>query len=154
MDPLVARERIVERREAMEADAGIEIDDIVCGEDVAPVAGEVPEEGDCLVGIPGSSGLAKGYARVVTDPYEFKPDPLGNDILVVPFMDVGWTPLFSDLKAIVADTGGQLSHSAIIAREFGVPAVVSVRGATRLIADGQPLTVDGNRGIVHLKHLD
>ena len=154
MDYLVARERILERRAAMEADAAMEIDDIVCGDDIVPLAMAAPDDRDCLVGIPGSAGLAKGHARVVKDPYEFKPGLLENEILVVPFMDVGWTPLFSYLSAIVADTGGQLSHSAIIAREFGVPAVVSVRGATRLIKDGQPLTVDGNRGIVHLKHLD
>jgi pyruvate,water dikinase len=66
---------------------------------------------------------------------------------------VGWTPLFSGIGGIVAETGGQLSHTSIIAREYGLPAVVSVRQATHLISDGQPITVDGAKGRVYLKHL-
>jgi pyruvate,water dikinase len=60
--------------------------------------------------------------------------------------------LFSGVGGIVAETGGQLSHTSIVAREYGLPAVVSVRQATSLIQEGQCLTVDGNRGRVYLKH--
>jgi pyruvate,water dikinase len=73
--------------------------------------------------------------------------------LVVPFTDVGWTPLFSGIGGIVAETGGQLSHTSIIAREYGFPAVVSVKKATHLIQPGQPVTVDGERGRVYLRHM-
>jgi pyruvate,water dikinase len=76
-----------------------------------------------------------------------------HDVLVVPFMDVGWTPLFSVVGGIVAETGGQLSHSAIVAREYGLPAVVGVRGATNILQDGQPVTVDGGRGRIYLGHV-
>ncbi len=74
-----------------------------------------------------------------------------SDILVVPFSDVGWTPLFAGIGGIVAETGGQLSHAAIVAREYNLPAVVSVRDATRRICDGQALTVDGGQGRVYLE---
>ena len=72
-----------------------------------------------------------------------------EDILVVPFTDVGWTPVLANAGGIVAETGGQLSHTSIIAREFGIPAVVSVRNATRLIREGQTVTVDGTAGRVY-----
>jgi phosphohistidine swiveling domain-containing protein len=94
--------------------------------------------------------VAQGRARVVCDPVE-APACLGReDILVVPYSDVRWTPLFSSIGGIVAETGGQLSHAAIVAREYGLPAVVGVKGATRLIREGQPLSVDGSRGRVYL----
>ena len=73
-----------------------------------------------------------------------------SDILVVPFTDIGWIPVLAGVGGVVADTGGQLSHTSIIAREFGIPAVVSVRHATRLIADGQDITIDGTAGRVYL----
>ena len=68
---------------------------------------------------------------------------------MVPFTDVGWTPLLPGIRGIVAETGGQLSHTSIIAREYGLPAVVNVRDATRLIQDGELITVDGTRGRVY-----
>jgi phosphohistidine swiveling domain-containing protein len=154
LDPLVARDEIEKRKAMMEVDAGIAVDDIVCGEDITYETARVTDDADTLAGIPGSAGIVRGYARIVTDPYKFRSDLSKDDILVVPFMDVGWTPLFSTAGGIVAETGGQLSHSAIIAREFGLPAVVGVRRATRVITEGQPITVDGGSGIVHLKHID
>jgi pyruvate,water dikinase len=147
------RERITARKAAIAADREVEIDDIVIGED--PIAGPAPEAGDAeyLVGIPGSSGVVEGCARILGSPYDFKPTQGDSEILVVPFMDVGWTPLFSSIAGIVAETGGQLSHSAIIAREFGLPAVVGVRQATKIIRQGQPISIDGGRGIVRLGHM-
>jgi pyruvate,water dikinase len=73
-----------------------------------------------------------------------------GDVLVIPYSDVGWTPLFTKAGAVVAESGGILSHSSIIAREYGIPAVVSVPGACQL-ADDTLITVDGYRGeiIVH-----
>jgi pyruvate,water dikinase len=74
-----------------------------------------------------------------------------EDILIVPFTDVSWTPLFPAVGGVVAETGGQLSHSAIVAREYGLPAVVNVKNATLLIKDGQSIVVDANQGRVYLK---
>ncbi len=68
-------------------------------------------------------------------------------MLIIPFSDVGWTPLFAKAGAVVAESGGMLSHSSIVAREYGIPCVVSVPGAMR-IEDGTMLTVDGYSGEV------
>jgi phosphohistidine swiveling domain-containing protein len=87
----------------------------------------------------------------VNDPVEAPAALSREDILIVPYSDVGWTPLFSNIGGIVAETGGQLSHAAIVAREYGLPAVVGVKDATRLIKEGQSLSVDGDRGRVYLK---
>ncbi|MGF1598868.1 MAG: PEP-utilizing enzyme [Acidimicrobiales bacterium] len=94
-------------------------------------------------------GVAEGRARVVLDPA----DPRGlepDEILVAPITDPAWTPLFLGAAAVVVEVGAQQSHAAIVARELGIPAVVSVTGATRLIADGTWLRVDANVGEVHI----
>jgi pyruvate,water dikinase len=66
---------------------------------------------------------------------------------------VGWTPLFGRVGGIVAETGGQLSHTAIVAREYNLPAVVNVSGATSRLSERQPITVDGLAGCVYLGHV-
>ncbi len=146
-----AWERVASQRAEMEADAHLELPQTICG-DAVPTHPIVPDaDQDCLVGIGGSSGVAQGYARVVLDPADAPVTLTEHDILVVPFTDVGWTPLFPGIGGIVAETGGQLSHTSIVAREYGLPAVVGVKQATRLIQDGQPITVDGYRGEVYLR---
>jgi len=104
-----------------------------------------------LDGIVGSIGVARGIARIVRNPEAIERDLNPNDILVVPFIDVGWTPLFPYVGGVVTETGGQLSHSAIIAREYGLPAVLSVKNATYAIKDGQAIIVDGNIGRVYIR---
>jgi pyruvate,water dikinase len=148
------REKITRRKAEMEADARLELNDTIC--EASPTARPLAalQDQEYLVGISGSSGIARGYARVVFDPAEVSGEIGADDILVVPFTDVGWTPLFSAVGGVVAETGGQLSHSAIVAREYSLPAVVSVKQATLLIRTGQPLTVDGNRGRVYLRHVE
>ena len=74
-----------------------------------------------------------------------------NDILVAPITNPVWTPLFAIAGAVVTEVGGILSHGAIVAREYGIPAVLSVGGATSLVSDGQMITVNGNKGIVSLE---
>jgi len=144
---------VTTRKTEMEADAQVELPDTICGDHV-PTHPSLPIEGqEYLVGISGSSGRAQGYARIVLEPAEAPITLTRSDILVVPFTDVGWTPLFSGIGGIVAETGGQLSHTSIVAREYGLPAVVSVKKATHLIRDGQPITVDGDTGRVYLKHI-
>jgi pyruvate,water dikinase len=104
-----------------------------------------------LTGISGSAGIIRGRARIVRDPSLAPQDLSREDILVVPFTDVGWTPLLAGIGGIVAETGGQLSHTAIVAREYGLPAVVSVKHATQLLREGQLIVVDGGLGCVYLK---
>jgi rifampicin phosphotransferase len=102
-----------------------------------------------LTGLGVCGGVATGPARVVLDPS----DPRGlepGDVLVAPFTDPAWTPLFLGACAVVVDIGAQMSHAAIIAREFGIPAVLSVTGASATIADGTMLRVDGDKGTVEI----
>ena len=73
-----------------------------------------------------------------------------GDVLAIPYSDVGWTPLFAKAGAVVAESGGLLSHSSIVAREYGIPCVVSVDGAMRM-PEGEIVTVDGYRGVVVLE---
>lgn len=103
-----------------------------------------------LEGIPASSGCARGRARIVQDVREAMQLTAG-DILVTQATDPGWTPVFPLVSGIVLEIGGQLSHGAIVAREYGVPAVVNVQGAMGCIQDGQMITVDGAHGYVYVQ---
>ncbi|HEY8089641.1 MAG TPA: PEP/pyruvate-binding domain-containing protein [Polyangiaceae bacterium] len=106
-----------------------------------------PSGGDVLRGLPASAGVVEGRARVL-----FREDEmdalLPGEILVVRTTDVGWTPLFLVAAGVVTELGGPLSHAAVVAREFGVPSVVNVSGATRVLRTGDMVRVDGDRGMV------
>ncbi|MEO2113839.1 MAG: PEP-utilizing enzyme, partial [Acidimicrobiales bacterium] len=103
--------------------------------------------GSILTGIGGCPGVARGRARVVLDPA--RPGDLGpGDVLIAPITDPSWTPLFVPVEAVVVDVGGQMSHAVIVSREFGLPCVVSVVGATTSIPDGAQVEVDGSAGTV------
>lgn len=106
-----------------------------------------PVAGALLTGMPGSAGIAEGPVCIVHSPAEFGKLQAG-DVLVAPFTNPAWTPLFARAAAVVADTGGPMSHAAIVAREYGVPAVMGARDGTTKLADGQRVRVDGNRGLV------
>jgi pyruvate,water dikinase len=106
--------------------------------------------GKVLHGSACSPGRVRGPARVVRrieDAGRVRP----GDVLVAPFTDPGWTPVFPRIAAVVTETGGLLSHAAVIARECGIPAVLAVRDATRTIRDGDVIEVDGHRGTVQLE---
>jgi pyruvate,water dikinase len=122
------------------------------GEGLAKFFGAPPEPTrvrHVLTGIGASRGVARGRARVVRHLEEAgKIEP--GDVLVCEMTLPAWTPLFSLVSAVVADTGGMLSHCAIVAREYGLPCVVSTRTGTKTIADGALLTVDGGQGLVRI----
>jgi pyruvate,water dikinase len=141
---------IAARRAELARDAALDPPDTLCGGDLPLQAPPSAEGLEFLSGIGASAGVVRGRARVVLDPAAAVDHFGPGDILVVPFTDVGWAPLFAGVGGIVADTGGQLSHTSIIAREYGIPAVVSVRQATRLVRDGQPVTLDGTAGRLYL----
>ncbi len=107
-----------------------------------------PAEGVRLYGLPASGGVVEGRARVLPPKAEGLDTVLAGEILVSRTTDVGLTPLFLVAAGVVTELGGPLSHAAIVAREYGVPAVVSVPGATTAIKTGDRLRVDGARGIV------
>jgi pyruvate,water dikinase len=106
-----------------------------------------PSGGDLMRGLPASAGVVEGRARVVLREDEMD-TLLPGEVLVVHTTDVGWTPLFLVAAGVVTELGGPLSHAAVVAREFGVPSVVNVEGATRAIRTGDRLRVDGDRGVV------
>jgi len=104
-------------------------------------------KGDVLKGVSGSPGTAVGTVRLIRTPKEFYKMQKG-DVLVCHLTDPEWTPLFKLASAVVADTGSALSHAAIVAREFNIPAVLGVGFATTKFKDGDLITVDGNTGEV------
>jgi pyruvate,water dikinase len=101
-----------------------------------------------LVGLPVSAGTVEGRARVILDMAEADLEP--GDILVTAYTDPSWTPLFVTIKGLVTEVGGLMTHGAVIAREYGVVAVVGVEHATRLIRDGQRIRVHGTDGYVEI----
>jgi pyruvate,water dikinase len=103
-----------------------------------------------LVGLPVSAGIVEGRARVVSRLEEAKLEP--GDILVTAYTDPSWTPLFVAITGLVTEVGGIMTHGAVIAREYGLPAVVGVEHATRLIRDGQRIRVHGTDGYVEVLH--
>jgi rifampicin phosphotransferase len=106
-----------------------------------------PWGGEVMRGLPASAGVVEGRARVLLREDEMDALQPG-EILVVHTTDVGWTPLFLVAAGVVTELGGPLSHAAVVAREFGVPSVVNVAGATHAIRTGDMLRVDGDRGMV------
>ena len=101
-----------------------------------------------FAGMPTSAGRVEGIARVILDPG--RESLAKGEILIAPFTDPGWTPLFLNAAALVAEVGGLLTHGSIVAREYGIPAVVGVENATKVIKTGQRIVVDGNQGWVQI----
>jgi pyruvate,water dikinase len=101
-----------------------------------------------LIGLPVSAGTVEGRARVILDMAQA--DLEAGDILVTAYTDPSWTPLFVAIKGLVTEVGGLMTHGAVIAREYGLPAVVGVEHATRLIRDGQRIRVNGTDGYVEI----
>ena len=135
-----------ERKNAIDRVRDITPPDIIYGDQAPPLD---PNPGKGLKGIPTSRGHYTGPARILQGIQDLSKLQEG-DVLVIPYSDVGWTPLFTKAGAVIAESGGILSHSSIIAREYGIPAVVSVPGACQ-IPDDTLVTVNGYRGdiIVH-----
>jgi pyruvate,water dikinase len=101
-----------------------------------------------LAGLPVSAGTVEGRARILLDIAQADLEP--GDILVTAYTDPSWTPLFVAIAGLVTEVGGLMTHGAVIAREYGLPAVVGVVDATRLIADGQRIRVHGTDGYVEI----
>ena len=101
-----------------------------------------------IVGLPVSSGVIEGRARVILNMEDA--DIEDGDILVTTFTDPSWTPLFVSIKGLITEVGGMMTHGAVIAREYGLPAIVGVENATRLIKDGQRIRVNGTDGYVEI----
>jgi phosphoenolpyruvate synthase/pyruvate phosphate dikinase len=118
------------------------------GEVVAGTYAHVDVPAGALVGLPVSSGTVEGRARVILDMAEADLD--SGDILVTAYTDPSWTPLFVSVAGLVTEVGGLMTHGAVIAREYGLPAVVGVEQASRLIRDGQRIRVNGTDGYIEI----
>ncbi|USK52901.1 phosphoenolpyruvate synthase [Cytobacillus solani] len=115
------------------------------------IAGKYKRENlpaDAIVGLPVSAGVIEGCARVILNMEDA--DLEDGDILVTSFTDPSWTPLFVSIKGLVTEVGGLMTHGAVIAREYGLPAVVGVENATKLIKDGQRIRVHGTEGFIEI----
>ncbi|MFP5115262.1 phosphoenolpyruvate synthase [Bacillaceae bacterium C204] len=115
------------------------------------ITGEYKRENlpaEAIVGLPVSSGVIEGRARVILNMEDA--DLEDGDILVTSFTDPSWTPLFVSIKGLVTEVGGLMTHGAVIAREYGLPAVVGVENATKLIKDGQRIRVYGTEGYIEI----
>ena len=143
---------IATRRTERELMLQIEIPDVIFSDALeqigAPVSIDAAEK---YTGVGVSAGVAIGKARVLLTPSDVNPSDR-DYILVCPSTDPAWTPLFLHAAGLVMERGGILSHGAVVAREYGVPAVANIPHATQRIADGQELQVDGDKGIVSICH--
>jgi phosphohistidine swiveling domain-containing protein len=151
LTPERARAAVAERRAEYERLQGFKTPEMFSlPVELIPLSGQAEATTE-LKGLGVSAGVATGRARIVRSAEantEVTLEP--GEILVAPFTDAPWTPLFWPAAAVVTETGGLLSHAATVAREYGIPAVVNVPGATRLIKDGDIVTVDGAAGVVRL----
>lgn len=115
------------------------------------IAGKYKREhlpADAIIGLPVSSGVIEGRARVILSMEDAELED--GDILVTSFTDPSWTPLFLSIKGLVTEVGGLMTHGAVIAREYGLPAVVGVENATKMIKDGQRIRVHGTEGYIEI----
>lgn len=103
---------------------------------------------NAIIGLPVSSGVIEGRARVVLNIKDAQLEP--SDILVTAFTDPSWTPLFVSISGLITEVGGLMTHGAVIAREYGLPAVVGVENATKRIKDGQRIRVNGTEGYIEV----
>ena len=142
---------VSERRTVYEQEMGRKhVPRLLLSDGTEPTADQHDEAGadDVLRGTPASGGVVTGKARVILDPASAHLEP--GEILVAPSTDPGWTPLFLTAGGLVMEMGGPMSHGAIVAREYGIPAVVGVPDATERVETGQRITVDGSGGIVNV----
>lgn len=140
--------RIAERRKRRQLELSLEVPPVLFSDDLGAIGRAVPppQGATTFEGVALSAGVAEGPALVLTEPTGAV--PAGPFVLVCPSTDPAWVPLFVRAAALVMETGGVLSHGAIVAREFGLPAVAGLPGITRQIRSGQRVRVDGGRGTV------
>jgi pyruvate,water dikinase len=115
----------------------------------APLATNTSPSQQRLQGIGASSGQVEGWVRILRN-LQATSDIDRQTILVVPYTDSGWAPLLARAGGLIAEVGGRLSHGAIVAREYGIPAVMDIHNATQLLRDGQRVRIDGQQGIVEI----
>ena len=146
----VLSDAITSRKMKRELALQIEVPDVIFSDALDQIGASMPIDAvDTYTGVGVSAGVATGEARVLLTPADAHPSDR-DYILVCPSTDPAWTPLFLHAAGLVMERGGVLSHGAVVAREYGVPAVANIPNATRRIADRQTLRVDGNQGTISI----
>lgn len=134
------RGRVSEALQDLDLKDAVEFDDTV----------KMVENSAHLTGTSASPGVATGPVRVV-DSIEQLSEVREGEILVTSNTDPGWTAVFSKIAGLITETGGILSHGAVVSREYGIPAVTAVKGATKIFITGQRITLDGNEGLIYIR---
>ncbi|PRC41488.1 pyruvate, water dikinase [Mycobacterium sp. ITM-2017-0098] len=147
-DITVLVQSALQRREALAFQDSLEFDDVSVGRPT-PIVAPPPSAfaDDQIVGRPASRGIVEGVVRVAKSIRDAR-DVQRGEILVAPVTDVGWTPYFTVIAALVTDIGSSVSHGAVVAREYGLPCVVNTLVATQVLRTGDRVRVDGDRGVV------
>ncbi|WP_088225161.1 PEP/pyruvate-binding domain-containing protein [Desulfosporosinus sp. FKB] len=143
------RALVAERKIFMSEMEAIAPPDIIMGDTPKYSEPAARSSGNFLAGVPVAAGRASGTARLIRHPDEGSRLQPG-DVMVAPSTDPGWTPLFLKASAVIMETGGFLSHGAIVAREYGIPAVVNIPGVMQVIKEGWKVDVDGDEGKIFL----
>ena len=147
-DPFDPKPMIILRRQQYDQDSQAHIPALVYGNlllEELETVNVAKAEGNQFQGIPGSPGIKEGTIQIVTS-LQGEYTINRETILVVPYTDAGWAPLLVQAGALISEVGGQLSHGAIVAREYGLPAVMNIEGATKKFQNGQRVRVDGTKG--------
>jgi pyruvate,water dikinase len=141
--------KIAAARKQRQTELSLEVPPVLFSDSLEVIGQALPEPvgGSKMEGVALSAGVCEGPALVLTEPTAAPPGE-GGYILVCPTTDPAWVPLFVRAKGLVMETGGVLSHGAIVAREFGLPAVAGLPGITQQLKTGQVVRVDGGRGTV------
>jgi len=138
---------IEERKMQKQVFEKIEAPDVIVDDQPEQSESTAVDESNSLKGVGVATGVASGKARLITSPDQGYRLAKG-EVLVAPSTEPSWTPLFLNASAIVMETGGYLSHGSIVAREYGIPAVVNIAGVMRAIVDGDVVEVNGNKGYI------
>ena len=144
MQDRITERRVLRKREMLRK----QIPRVLLSDGTAFYAGVAAPEDDrqAIVGDPVSPGVVEGIVKIVFDPHETKLE-LG-EILVCPGTDPAWTPLFLAAGGLVMEVGGMMTHGSVVAREYGIPAVVGVHQATIRLKTGQRIRLDGSKGVI------
>ena len=144
------KEIIDNRRKEMKKNEKLKPPMVITSDGETPIVQYKVEDAPegALIGNPVSPGVVEGMVHVIHDPQNETLSP--GEILVAEFTDPGWTPLFINAKGLILEIGGALTHGAVVAREYGIPAVVGVQDATKKLQTGQKVRLDGNRGIIEI----
>ena len=146
---LTLEERVAERQTSFEHHKNLSAPRVITSEgEIPPLKLDINAPPGALVGSPVSAGVIEGVAKVILDPAQDALHP--GEILVAPFTDPGWTPLFVNAAGLITEVGGLMTHGSVVAREYGIPAVVGVVNATGQIKTGQRLRVHGDAGYIEL----